>query len=62
MGELLVLSYGIKLWIKICISNMDFKYGFQIRIKNTLTMINMDKTEQFKNKILLFVRKKNVRK
>ena len=58
----MVLSYGIKLWIKICILNMDFKYGFQIRIKNTLTMINMDKTEQFKNKILLFVRKKNVRK
>ena len=41
---------------------MDFKNGFQIRIKNTLTMINMDKTEQFENKILLFVRKKNVRK
>ena len=37
---------------------MDFEYGFQIRIKNTLTIINMDKTEQFKNKILLFVRKK----
>jgi hypothetical protein len=37
---------------------MDFKYEFQIWIKNTLTMINMDKTEQFKDKILLFVRKK----